>query len=419
MASQVKQDLAEAASIGTDAIELAVSAGSVTVLATMPVFAVLEILDQISRKELQTLGGIPVVSARVHKPGKEPPVGLVPVPPGGDSPASSSSSDGSYAWVGIVAAVVAVVLAIGAAVRIKFRNQKNKNQAPPLHPPPLHAPPPPPPPLSSPALAQCSTPGCSRESWDGKEGSACCRTCARSGGASHGPACGKKAGHVPPQPPGTGDLQKFICPGQSIRFGTLEDAMHGIGSILLGSTDADQKLAEYTLEGEAAIEREFMHNGSAEDRSNFTKVRDGTFPDGKTLEQLMKHKSTKVAKLQRYHVLALRLYTSSSYSKINNPMRSEPPARPHPFAATTFFVFDAIKKLRTVESQGAAGKKPLTLWRGVSGLSLTQDFMTDGGCELACMSATASLEMAKAFALQGPKPMVFKYETIDRVPPND
>ena len=38
LASQVKEDLAEAASICTDTIELAVSAGSVTVLATMPVF---------------------------------------------------------------------------------------------------------------------------------------------------------------------------------------------------------------------------------------------------------------------------------------------------------------------------------------------------------------------------------------------
>ena len=118
LASQVKQDLAEAASIGTDAIELVVSAGSVTVLATMPVFAVLEILDRISRKELQTLGGIPVLSALMHKPGKELPVGLVPVPPkpGGESLANSSSSGGSYAWVGIVAAVVAAMLGIGAAV---------------------------------------------------------------------------------------------------------------------------------------------------------------------------------------------------------------------------------------------------------------------------------------------------------------
>ena len=116
LASQVKQDLAEAASIGTDAIELAVSAGSVTVLATMPVFAVLEILDQISRKELQTLGGIPVLSAGMHKPGKELPVGLVPVPPGGDSQANPSSSGGSYAWVGIIAAVAAAMLGIGTAV---------------------------------------------------------------------------------------------------------------------------------------------------------------------------------------------------------------------------------------------------------------------------------------------------------------
>ena len=134
LASQVKQDLAEAASIGTDAIELTVSAGSVTVLATMPVFAVLEILDQIGRKELQTLGGIPVLSAAMHKPGKELPVGLVPVPPepGTESPANSSSSGGSYAWVGIVAGAVLLLLGIGAAVW--FYN-KHKHKPPVIIPP--------------------------------------------------------------------------------------------------------------------------------------------------------------------------------------------------------------------------------------------------------------------------------------------
>ena len=269
----------------------------------------------------------------------------------------------SLAWVGILVAAVLVVLAIGAAVwRFKL--------------------------------------------WQ------CCCGGETPGKTPHVQELHVQELHVPAAvAPGVGDLNKFISQGQSIQLGTLKDAMLGIGSILIGGATADQRLAQYTLEGEEAIKREFMHNGSTEDHSNFTKVNNGTFGDGKTIDALMQHNSTKVANLQRHHVLALRLYTTSSYGKINSPMRTNPPTRPHPFAATTFFIFEGIKKLRTVEATGTDGQTPRTLWRGVSGLSLTQEFMANGGSELACMSTTASFEIAKSFALAGEKPMVFKYAT--------
>merc|ERR1712203_487713 len=38
---------------------------------------------------------------------------------------------------------------------------------------------------------QCSTRGCTRRSWNGQPGEACCRSCTKSGGASHGPQCEK------------------------------------------------------------------------------------------------------------------------------------------------------------------------------------------------------------------------------------
>ena len=46
-----------------------------------------------------------------------------------------------------------------------------------------------------------------------------------------------------------------------------------------------------------------------------------------------------------------RLYTTCSFSKINDPLRSDPVKRPHPFAATTFFISEGIKMLRAVEAQ--------------------------------------------------------------------
>ena len=69
-----------------------------------------------------------------------------------------------------------------------------------------------------------------------------------------------------------------------------------------------------------AIKREFTQNGTTEDRANLNKVLTGTTGDGKTLDVLMVHASTTVAGLQRYHVLALRLYTTSSYRRLNDPL---------------------------------------------------------------------------------------------------
>ena len=228
--------------------------------------------------------------------------------------------------------------------------------------------------------------------------------------AALGGGGGAAAAVAPVAPPGVGDLDKFIMPGAAIQLGTIEDATRGIGFLLFGS-GADQQLLALALEGVAAVEREFMQNGIDKDRSNYAKVRDGTLPDGKTLDALMQHESTKVAELQLHHVLALRLYTTSSYRAINSPLRATPPTRPHPFAATAFFIFEAIKKLRTVEAKTASGMQPRTLWRGVSGLSLTKEFMENGGSEFACMSTSASEEVAANFAKTGQNPMIFKYAT--------
>ena len=76
----------------------------------------------------------------------------------------------------------------------------------------------------------------------------------------------------------------------------------------------------------AAIKREFAQHGSAEDKSNLARVLDGSF-DGKTLEVLVVHRHARMAKLEVQHVLALRMYTTSSFSCINDPLRMKPPQR--------------------------------------------------------------------------------------------
>ena len=85
-------------------------------------------------------------------------------------------------------------------------------------------------------------------------------------------------------------------------------------------------LGKYMLDPVAAIKTEFEAHGSAEDKYNLARVLDGSF-DGKTLEMLLAHRDAHMAKLEVQHVLALRLYTTSSFCRVNDPLRKTPPDR--------------------------------------------------------------------------------------------
>ena len=60
------------------------------------------------------------------------------------------------------------------------------------------------------------------------------------------------------------------------------------------------------------------------DQGNLARIH-ASAGETKTLEQLMEHPHAKLAKLSRHHILALRLYTTSSFCKINEPLRKDPP----------------------------------------------------------------------------------------------
>jgi hypothetical protein len=100
-----------------------------------------------------------------------------------------------------------------------------------------------------------------------------------------------------------------------------------------------------------------------------------------------------MARLKAHHVLALRLYTTSSYSQINNPLRQDPPQRPHPFAATTYFIDKGIKMLRAVAASLPDAHTSQVYWRGMKDLGLTMEFLQKGGTEFACLSTSASQEV--------------------------
>jgi hypothetical protein len=201
----------------------------------------------------------------------------------------------------------------------------------------------------------------------------------------------------PPPPAAAAANDRFIADGHFIRLGLAQDATLGLKRHL-GIDDDTQ--ARFLQQPMAAIEGEFANAPNAEDRDNFVAVRDGDFVGNnrKALDALLAHPHARQSRLQRHHVMALRLYTTSSHSCINPPMREDPPTRPHPFAATTMFLADGIRLLRTVHANGDAPLQQRVFWRGVADLGLDQLFFERGGTEYACSSTSADKGVAFGFA---------------------
>jgi hypothetical protein len=164
------------------------------------------------------------------------------------------------------------------------------------------------------------------------------------------------------------------------------------------------------------MQQEFALRGTAEDKENLRCALNGSkklgWSSGISLEELATHPHATMAKLKEHHILALRLYTTSSYSQINNPLRKDPPQRPHPFAATTYFIDKGIKMLRAVAASLPDAHTTQVYWRGMRDLGLTMEFLQKGGTEFACLSTSASQEVAVNFAASA-LPLVFKFETKD------
>ena len=159
-----------------------------------------------------------------------------------------------------------------------------------------------------------------------------------------------------------------------------------------------------------AIRLEFEREGGRH-KANYDRVLNGEL-DGKTLDELVEHPDAKMAKLEKYHILALRLYTTESYVCVNEPLRKVPPLKPHPFAATTCFISDGIKKLRAASLSKGAHNDTEVYWRGIRDKGLQEQFLEEGGTEFACVSTTESKDVAVAFA-ESELPLVFKFESTD------
>jgi hypothetical protein len=150
--------------------------------------------------------------------------------------------------------------------------------------------------------------------------------------------------------------------------------------------------------GVALVRTEF--HGPAADHDDRRRFRD---IGGLALARFCAKGEALQAGLTTAHVLALRLYTTNSYWQINTPFRRGcAAALPHPFAATAFYMYDGIKRLRKVLADAPGAGEPRAFWRGMSGARVTQEFMeqftSKGGTEMAPMSTSDDEAVARRFA---------------------
>ena len=133
-----------------------------------------------------------------------------------------------------------------------------------------------------------------------------------------------------------------------------------------------------------------------------------------TLSTFETHETSEIARLVKAEVAALRLYTSDSFRLFNNPMRQR--LKPHPLKFTVYFLDESLTKLRTVDARLRPSQynQVKYLWRGMRNMTLDEaKFMEEGGSELAAMSTTEDLHVAKSYS-DSEVPLIFRFEARGR-----
>lgn len=202
---------------------------------------------------------------------------------------------------------------------------------------------------------------------------------------------------------------KFIAP--SIRLGASELSATPLAQVM----GVDPKIF-HVNDKMKAIRDEIMAHGTEEDIANFQGLVDETYrnpgsaadspPNFKTLSEIMLSAEVKESGIEMHHVVAMQLYTTKTWATINEPLRQNPPQQPNPFACTTFYISQGLGMLRRFKAKTAT-LAVITYWRGMRDVSVSDEFMLHGGAEMACMSTTASRQVAELFA-DSKCPLLFK-----------
>ena len=204
-----------------------------------------------------------------------------------------------------------------------------------------------------------------------------------------------------------------------------EEALWGIWAAL-GITEGSDQQRAILADGVAEIKREWGKNCDSDDHARFKYVFDmraryvehddelgnggkrDVGHDGMTLADFCAKSEALEAGLGMAHVLALRLYTSNSFYRVNSPLREG--TKRHLFAATAFYIHDAITKL----SRSSTVAQPTIFYRGLENMTVSGAFMSAGGTERGCMSTTTNRRVAEEkFAKAGvrPNPLLLKIVT--------
>ena len=202
---------------------------------------------------------------------------------------------------------------------------------------------------------------------------------------------------------------KFLAPPKGLVMGRPVDAALGLSQYLKVS---DAQMYSLMQQGVPAILHEFDLKGSVDDRmwldyvlnqpAAEERVRHGIRDQGRNGEvfaDFVSHSSSRQANLSDAHVLALRLYTTPCYESLNKPLRDTARESAHPFAATVGFLNEGIRRLRSVGAVSETANEGQVLWRGMANISVSDEFMSTGGTEVAPMSTTSSLEVAVQYGL--------------------
>jgi hypothetical protein len=181
-----------------------------------------------------------------------------------------------------------------------------------------------------------------------------------------------------------------------------------VEEIGLKGTDVDRECLTYVLECEAGSSDVPFQGGLMRDRdSEGTVLSNRQVGDpsghlrGMRLDDFVQHPVSRHAGLTDAEVAAVRLYSTAAFHSINSPLRDlerHRAGRPHPLAVTVSFLQDAVKKLRSVDAVSAERNKEVILWRGMKDRMVTDEFLLDGGTEVAPMSTTAELKVAVQYS---------------------
>jgi hypothetical protein len=120
------------------------------------------------------------------------------------------------------------------------------------------------------------------------------------------------------------------------------------------------------------------------------------------LVHFLMHRKAQEARLIEAEVVALRLYSTSAFKFMNDPLRDDlrhNEDKPCPLAVTTYYASSGAKKLRSQQLHMAGINRVTILWRGMKDLEIADNFMLEGGTELGFMSTTTDLEVAVRYSL--------------------